>query len=308
MWCAARVRKNRRTSNSQDCLMNTKKIIVTGAPGTIGRRLTLRLLEAGYNIHSVDIKPWPGAPCPHISADLRNLGEAADAFNGADTVIHLAAVRGGEMITDGETFNQNVVSAFNAFWAAKLVGVRRVLWSSSSHAAGQPYNAKCMPSAIPLIESELQECGDTYGISKTSIESILAHKRLWSGIQIAALRVGFAYEDSDYEFLYKVDCPRVFANPVERLPNLWGYVDGRDVFQAFRKAIESPADLSGEILFVTSNETFMNRPTRQLITEFAPGTKVPGNLPEFGGFYSIDRTRKILGYEPQHSWREFVAL
>jgi nucleoside-diphosphate-sugar epimerase len=105
-----------------------------------------------------------------------------------------------------------------------------------------------------------------------------------------------------------VDCPRVFANPVERLPNLWGYVDGRDVFHAFQKAIESPADLSGEVLFVVSNETFSNRPTRQLIAEFAPKTQVASNLPEFGGFYSIDQTRKILGWEPRHSWREFVAL
>jgi nucleoside-diphosphate-sugar epimerase len=288
--------------------MNSKKIIVTGAPGTIGRRLTPRLLEAGYNIRSVDLKPWPGAPCPHIIADLSNLGEAADALNGADIVIHLAAIRGGDVVTDGETFTQNVLSAFNVFWAAKMVGVRRVLWSSSSHAAGQPYNPKCMPAAIPLLEKDLQECGDTYGISKSCMETALRHKRVWSGIEIAALRVGFAYEDSDYEFLYRVDCPRVFANPIERLPNLWGYVDGRDVFQAFQLAIESKADLSGEVLFVTSNETFMNRPTRQLIAEFAPDTKVAGNLPEFGGFYSIDHTRKILGYEPRHSWREFVAL
>ena len=44
------------------------------------------------------------------------------------------------------------------------------------------------------------------------------------------------------------------------------------------------------------------------IAEFAPGTKVASNLPEFGGFYSLDRSRQILGYEPKHSWREFVQL
>jgi len=288
--------------------MNAKKIVVTGGPGTIGRRLILRLLEAGYNIHSVDILPWPGAPCPHIMADMRNLGETADALSGADIVIHLAAVRVNDIVTPGETFSQNVLTAFNVFWAAKLVGVRRVLWASSSHAAGQPYDIESMPKAMPLIETDQPSCADTYGFSKSCMESVLKHQRVWSGLEIAALRVGFAYESSDYEFLYNVDCPRIFANPVERLSNLWGYVDGRDVFQAFQLGIESPASLAGEILFITSDETLMNRPTRELLAEFSPNTKVAADLPEFGGFYSVARARKILGYEPRHSWREFVAL
>lgn len=287
--------------------MSTKRrLLVTGGPGTIGRRLILRLLEAGYEVESTALEAWPDAPCPHIISDLRRLGDAVEVIAGHETVIHLAAIRDGSVTTPAETFIQNVTSAFNVFWAAKLAGVRRVVWSSSSHATGQPYTTDYMPPNVPVREHELHQVGDTYGLCKTAAESVMAHRRVWEDLQLVALRVGFAYEAEDYEFLYEVDVPRVQANPLERLPNLWGYVDGRDVYQAFERAIENPDDIGGEILLVTAADTIMNRPTRELVAEFAPGAVIADDLAEFGSFYSLERTRQVLGYEPKHSWREFV--
>jgi nucleoside-diphosphate-sugar epimerase len=288
--------------------METRRILVTGGPGTIGRRLILRLLADGYEIESVDRRPWPDAPVPHRIVELQELGETIEAVSGFETVIHLAAVREGSESTSGRVFQENIATSFNVFWAAKLTGVKRVLWASSSHATGQPYGPVHMPSSVPLTASDIHPVGDTYGLSKTAAESMMAHRRLWGDLQLVAMRIGFAYEIDDYEFLYENDLRRVWANPRERLSNLWGYVDGRDVHQAFKRAIEAEGDIGGEILLVTAADTFMNRPTRELVAEFVPQATVDPSLAEFGSFYSLARSGEAIGYVPEHSWRDVVSV
>ena len=84
--------------------------------------------------------------------------------------------------------------------------------------------------------------------------------------------------------------------------NLWGYVDARDVAQSCRLGLE--ADVKGaEVFIIAAADTVMNRPSRELLTEVFPEVPLRGEIEEFETLLSIRKARKLLGYDPQYSWR-----
>ena len=70
----------------------------------------------------------PGVEC-HL-ADLGELDAIRPAFDGVDTVVHLAAAAGDRQ-RPADIMRSNVVGAYNVFEAARLAGVARVIFASS---------------------------------------------------------------------------------------------------------------------------------------------------------------------------------
>ena len=66
---------------------------------------------------------------PTHSADISNLNEILPAFEEIDTVVHLAAYLGSD--TFEEQLPTNIVGTYNVFEAARLAGVKRVVYASS---------------------------------------------------------------------------------------------------------------------------------------------------------------------------------
>ena len=58
----------------------------------------------------------------------------------------------------------------------------------------------------------------------------------------------------------------------------------------------------------TPADTMMNRPSAELLAEVFPGVKLIGDVGEFGTLLAIDRAREVLGFNPEHSWRNHVTL
>ena len=52
----------------------------------------------------------------------------------------------------------------------------------------------------------------------------------------------------------------------------------------------------------------MNRPSAELLAEVFPGVKLTRDVGEFGTLLAIDRAREVLGFNPEHSWRNHVTL
>ena len=50
----------------------------------------------------------------------------------------------------------------------------------------------------------------------------------------------------------------------------------------------------------------MNRPSAELLAEVFPGVPLTGRVGELGTLLAIDRAKKVLGYQPQHSWRDHL--
>jgi len=50
----------------------------------------------------------------------------------------------------------------------------------------------------------------------------------------------------------------------------------------------------------------MNRPSRELMAEVYPSVPYRQTDGDFDTLLSIDKARRLLGYEPQHSWRDYL--
>jgi len=84
--------------------------------------------------------------------------------------------------------------------------------------------------------------------------------------------------------------------------NLWSWVDSRDVAQACRLGLE--ADVAGADVFtIAAADTLMKTPSRELMASAFPGVPVDARLGRFDTLLSIEKARRVLGYVPQHSWR-----
>jgi nucleoside-diphosphate-sugar epimerase len=103
--------------------------------------------------------------------------------------------------------------------------------------------------------------------------------------------------------------PSMWADPQLRVWNLWGYVDGRDVASACRLSLEAPAEsLAGSPgLIIAAADTVMNRPSAALFREVFPGVPLTRDIGEYETLLAIDRARELIGYEPQHSWRDHIS-
>jgi len=96
--------------------------------------------------------------------------------------------------------------------------------------------------------------------------------------------------------------PGFDADPPSRKWNLWGYIDARDGAQAVRRALDHEA--TGVDIFIIANaDTVMSRSSAALAAEVFPGVPIVKELGEHETLLSIDKARRVLGYEPQHSWR-----
>jgi nucleoside-diphosphate-sugar epimerase len=117
-------------------------------------------------------------------------------------------------------------------------------------------------------------------------------------MKIIGLRFSNVMEPHDYAAF-----PDFEKDPHFRKWNLWAYIDARDAAQAIRRALEAP--LKGADVFVIANaDTVMSRPTADLLAEVFPGVPLKKPLGTNETLLSIDKARRVLGYEPQHGWRD----
>ena len=123
-------------------------------------------------------------------------------------------------------------------------------------------------------------------------------------LTMVGLRFSNVMDPQDY-----AQFPAFDADPRLRSWNLWGYIDGRDGAQAVRRALAycEDAGSSGVEVFVIANaDTVMSRSSAELAAEVFPGVPVTKALGEHETLLSIDKARRVLGYAPQHSWRDPV--
>jgi nucleoside-diphosphate-sugar epimerase len=88
--------------------------------------------------------------------------------------------------------------------------------------------------------------------------------------------------------------------------NLYGYIDARDGAQAVRRALEFTAP-GADVFIVANADTVMSRSNAELLAEQFPGVPVTRALGPNETMLSIDKARRVLGFEPQHSWRDEVG-
>jgi nucleoside-diphosphate-sugar epimerase len=276
------------------------KIAVTGGSGKAGRGVVRDLAEHGHEVRNVDVRPSPESSAPDsaiplLLADLTDFGQALEALDGVEAVVHLAAIPSPDHATPDTVFRTNVTSTHAVFAAAARLGIPRVVWASSETTLGLPFDTP--PDYAPVDEAHVRP-ESSYALSKVVGEELARQFSRWSGIPIIGLRLSNVLVREDYDRF-----PQYWDDPHARKWNLWGYVDERHVAEAVRCALT--ADVAGADAFViAAADTVMPRPSRELMAEVFPGVPVADDLPEHGTLLSIDKARRVLGYDPRWSWRE----
>lgn len=274
-----------------------KRIVVTGGSGKAGRAVVRDLLEHGYEVLNVDIVPPPERQTTFLKADLTDSGQAFEVLVDADAVVHLAAIPAPGRETERVTFDVNMSSTYNIFVAALALGLERVVWASSETTLGLPFDRE-QPAYAPIDENHPPYPESSYALSKILSEEMARQMNRWSGIPFVGLRFSNIMEPHDYaRFAGFQD------DATLRKWNLWGYVDARDVAQSCRVGLE--ADFEGADHFIiAAADTCMNRTNADLMTEVFPTVSLRNNVGDHETLLSIDKARKVLGYDPQYSWRD----
>ena len=192
-----------------------------------------------------------------------------------------------------------MLSTYNVFEAARLLGLRRVVWASSETILGLPFERE-QPAYAPIDEEHPAYPESSYALSKLLAEELGRQLYRWSGTPFVALRFSNIMEPEDYERF-----PSFWSDATLRRWNLWGYVDARDVAQSCRLALN--ADVGAEHFIVAAADTVMNRPSRELMAEVYPSVPCRPTTGDFDTLLSIEKARKLLGYEPAWSWRDHIA-
>jgi nucleoside-diphosphate-sugar epimerase len=275
------------------------KIVVTGASGKAGRAVVHALLEHEHNVLAVDVVSPGESSTPFLLADLTDYGHTVECLAGQDAVVHLAAIPAPGIRTEETTFRTNMLSTYNVFEATRLLGLRRVVWASSETILGLPFERE-QPAYAPIDEDHPAYPESSYALSKLLSEELGRQLHRWTGTPYVALRFSNIMEPHDYERF-----PSYWDDPSLRRWNLWGYVDARDVAESCRLALD--AELGAEHFIVAAADTVMNRPSRDLMAEVYPAVPYRRTPGDFDTLLSIEKARRLLGYEPRWSWRDHIA-
>ena len=286
-----------------------RRVLVTGGTGKLGKVCVADLQAHGYDVFVVDtVAPEKGIP--HIIADLSDFGQTLDALSSVgqeihagvgnkafDAIVHLAAFPTPRQYPDAHLFQNNIMGTYNVFEAARRLGIRNVIWASSETTLGEPFENDA-PYA-PVDEDYPLRAKSAYALAKVLMED-MARQFCYQtpDFKLVGLRFSNVMEPADY-----AKFPAYNDDPEERKWNMWAYIDARDGAQAIRKAIEWEA--TGMHPFIIANaDTVMTTPSAELMRSTLPGVEVRKELGEHETLLSIDKARRVLGYEPEYSWRD----
>jgi len=283
-----------------------QRVCVTGASGKAGRAVVADLREHGYDVLATDaVVSGEDRDEGMLRADLTDYGQAVEALSqaGAEAVVHLANIPAPGLSTPAVTFNSNITMNFNVFQAAAALKLDRVVWASSETTLGLPFDTP--PRYAPVDEDHYPVPTSTYALSKVASETVAGHIAQWSGLPFIALRFSNIMAPEDYQRFAEFQ-----DDPHARKWNLWGYIDQRDVALSCRLALEADAGtVTGSPAFIiAAADTVMNRPSAELLAEVFPGVRLTRDVGESGTLLAIDRAREVLGFHPEHSWRDHVTL
>jgi UDP-glucose 4-epimerase len=156
------------------------RYVITGAAGFIGSSLLDRLLSQGHTVIGVDnfstglsefISTAQSNPrFAFIEGDLLDPGLLSPVLPGVDAVFHLSAnadIRGG-LEHPRKDLEQNTLVTFNVLEAMRRAGVRRIAFSSTAAALGEP-EVFPTPENCPIPAQT-----SLYGASKMACEGLIS--------------------------------------------------------------------------------------------------------------------------------------
>ena len=168
---------------------SSKKALVTGGAGFLGRHIINQLIENGYKVIAYDLSKPESLPpnVEFVKGDVLNLEKLKKATKGCDYFFHCAAIADIETTRQKpiETMQVNVVGTANCLEAAKSANIKRFMFSSSVYASSKR--------------------GSFYRISKQAGEELCKEYEK-KGLNYTIMRYGSLYGrgTNDWNFVHKV--------------------------------------------------------------------------------------------------------
>ena len=156
------------------------RVLVTGADGFIGSHLTERLVELGADVrafclyNSLGSAGWLDDAPPAVRdavdvrlGDIRDARFTAEACENIDTVFHLAALIAipYSYMAPESFVDTNVKGTLNMLEAARKVGCRRFVHTSTSEVYGTP-------TSLPITETHPLRGQSPYSASKIAADML----------------------------------------------------------------------------------------------------------------------------------------
>ena len=280
------------------------RIAVTGASGKLGTVVVRELRASGHEVVGMDVVGARGAG--FVQVDFTDYGQTVDALqavndqhDGLDAVVHLAAIPAPGIRSDVATFHNNIAVTFNVMWAAIRLGITRIVTASSETVQGLPFDVP--PPYLPVDEAYAARPESVYSLVKHLEETMEKELVRWHPeVSVTALRFSNVMIPADY-----AEFPSFDADATQRKWNLWSYIDARDGAAVIARALEvAPAGF--DHFLIAAGDTVMSRPNAELVADVFPDVEIRGELGVNDSLFSTAKAQRLLGWSPQHSWRDEV--
>jgi nucleoside-diphosphate-sugar epimerase len=243
-------------------LDTSKNILITGMSGLIGGIVGRHLDSLGHKITALNRQAVEGFST--TQASITDFDAIRRAFDGIDTVIHLAAYLGPD---EQAHLNINIAGTHNVFKAAGEAGVKRVIFGSSG---ATMMAAEQHEPILSMVEARLDDIptprpmlmhddppwpNGLYGVAKVAGEAMGRLYAEYHGSSIA-VRIGRVLAE---------DRP---TNAREAAVH-FGH---NDIRQMFEKCVDAPESVNWDVFYGISDN--------------------------FTRFRDLTHSKEVLGYEP----------
>jgi uronate dehydrogenase len=216
-------------------------VVLTGAEGRIGSGFRDEYLSNYASAYDLRLAVHPEDFTDDrfddvVRFDLAEPGSVRAALRGCDAVIHLAGNADQNAAFD-DLLTPNLIGTWNVLEAARLEGLRRVVYASSIHAImGYPLDRQAREFDRPLPDT-------VYGATKVWGEALCGFFAVEHGLSCIALRIGGYVADERAEELRRDDNPQLLDIVITQ----------RDMAQILHLAVTAPDTVKFEVLHALSD-------------------------------------------------------
>ena len=159
-------------------------LLMTGAAGGLGQVMRERLKANCEVLRLSDVSPMAPAQAGEevVQADLADAQAVQALVAGCQAIVHFGGVSTEQPWEP--TLQANIIGLYNLYEAARLHGVRRIVFASSNHVMGFYRQSEVVDARTPPRPDGL------YGVSKAFGEDLSRMYFDRYGIETACVRIG----------------------------------------------------------------------------------------------------------------------
>lgn len=283
-------------------------VLVTGAAGLLGREVVGHLRGLGVGVTAMLHHPGDVEAERVVVGTMTDAEFVRRAVEGADAVVHCAALRAPMMGTAEAVFCGNTTGTFTVLEQAGRAGVRRAVISSSYSILGLTFAPTMRhPAYLPIDEHVPLQVEDPYALSKQVDE--LSADLMWKrhGMTVVALRLPFLGSIAD---TIPDRAERVARDPGfgTAAREFWTYLETRDAARACVLGLTEPP-AGCHVVSVAAPNTLAPYPTEQLLAVYHPDVPRRRAFPGRMAPFDLGRARDLLHFTAELLWeteeREF---